>query len=243
MTSSSNTMIYQSFYSEKNMKPSSSGIFSLEKNECFFHSNEKVLNSFCTDDIQNATARVENGNFYQNKNVLFIGHGSASRMPILKQIAQYRFKRLVGLCKAQTWAKSYFSEWIFADPEKLDRIHETIDSVQDYIDANDMEFDAIVTYDDYCIEVATFLANYFNLPSTPFNTLLAIRNKDAFRRLCYDLGINHPRFLSIKSSSRFNFVDRIKSNKFLNLRSVNNELIRFPMIIKNTVGAGKGNFF
>jgi hypothetical protein len=241
MTSNCN-LIFKSVYNENPNTSIVGQLFSLNKKEYYFHMNERVLNSFSTDDRNIAETRFENEQIFANKNVLFVGHGSASRMPILKHIAQYKFNKLVGLCKAQTWAKTCFSEWICADPDNIEFIHETIDSVLDYMNDNNMKFDAIVTYDDYCIEVATFLANYFDLPSTPFNTLLAIRNKDSFRKLCYELDINHPRSLSIRSDLRGYFLDRIISKDITDLKSFKNEPIRFPVIIKNTKGAGKGMY-
>jgi hypothetical protein len=236
---SNTNFVYKSFRDEKLVQKKAKGhhdMLTLEKSSLFFHSNEKFLNSFASGNAQ-----VKNcEQLFRDKNVLLIGHGSASRMPILENLSRYKFNRLVGLCKAKTWAHGLFTDFICADPEKLDSVHETVEAVLDFMTRKNVVFDAIVTYDDYCMEVAMFLANYFDLPSTSFGLLRAIRNKDEFRRLCADSGITHPRFVVIKSCSRARFLSDLKLNRIVSLRTCDSERVQFPVIVKNTTGAGKG---
>jgi hypothetical protein len=112
------------------------------------------------------------------------------------------------------------------------------------MDRNQIQFDAILTYDDLCCLMASYLAESFNLPGIPFETSLKIKNKFEFRKKCQELNINHPNFFMIQSSERASYVKKLETSESLCVSSSDEQKkSKFPLVVKNTLGAGKGICF
>jgi carbamoylphosphate synthase large subunit len=87
--------------------------------------------------------------------------------------------------------------------------------------------------------MTSFLTTELKYPGIPFGIIEKIKNKYNFRSLCVDLEINSPRFFSIKSSERKEFLSKITKNNTVENDSFF-EKCTFPIIVKNTYGCGKG---
>ncbi|CAF0807396.1 unnamed protein product [Brachionus calyciflorus] len=200
---------------------------SLEKQTVFFHQNQKILEAE-TQDLS-------------DKNVLLVGCGSIKRYSVLKSLKCLNFKKFVCLSNEKTWAFTFFDDWIKADSENLENIEQTLKSILEYEKENGFKFDAIFTYDDYSILVSSYLANYFSLPSIPFELAQKIKNKFEFRKLCKKKGITHPKFFFIHSSKMKQYADYISANSYDDfVKSPDQtEIISFPVMVKNSYGSGK----
>ncbi|RNA40970.1 D-alanine-D-alanine ligase [Brachionus plicatilis] len=143
---------------------------------------------------------------------------------------------MVYLCKEKTWAHNYFDDWIDADHENLINIEETSKRVLEYEKKIHSKFNAIFTYDDYSILVASYLANHFNLPSIPFELAKTIKNKI----LCEKNGITFPNFFLIKNHEIDPYTKlNGKLDNIFSLPLFKNSKIEFPLIVKNPNGSGK----
>ena len=96
---------------------------------------------------------------------------------------------------------------------------------------NNITFDAILTYDDLCVLITSYLISELNYKGIPFGFVEIIKNKYEFRSLCSKLNINHPNFFLIKSSERTNIINSLN----IDFNGCN-----FPLIVKNTYGVSKG---
>lgn len=242
-------LVIKSFYtknnSDKNVTCQSLDKYNkLTKQSVYFHLNDQLLDE--SPSSKSTNSKEINKNKNANKNVLLVGCGSLKRMPILESIKKLNFKRLVCLCNQKTWAYNYFDDWINAEHEDISKKENTLKVVKDYMNDNNLKFDAILTYDDYCTLVASFLANSFDLPSIPFEFVKTIKNKYEFRKLCAELKINHPQFFLIKSENRHEYINAYRNNskiflsKFGRSFSTMDEIsINLPVIVKNPCGAGK----
>ena len=213
----------------------------------YSHKNENVLNSFKRTETEFVHSRMKNEALYRTKNVLLVGTGTVGRMPILKNLAQFRFSRFVCLSREKTWAHGLqlFDDWIYAEHESIASFELTLAQVERYMQESGagFKFDAILTYDDFCVDIAFHLANYFQLPSTPVHLMACLRDKYEFRKVCAELNIPTPRFCVIESEERERMVWEIEAGGRTSLMSANSEAIVFPVIIKNRRGVGKGKFY
>jgi hypothetical protein len=221
-------LIVQTYYTTDYLKDDCE-LSNLPHKSIYFHANERILKEKHRNLI------------FQGKNILLIGTGSIKRYPILASIKQSQFKKIVCLCSEKNWAYQLVDDWILAEHENLDKKAETFNQVVQYMDRNQIQFDAILTYDDLCCLMASYLAESFNLPGIPFETSLKIKNKFEFRKKCQELNINHPNFYMIQSSERANYVNKLETTKSICVSSTDKQnKYKFPLIVKNTLGTGKG---
>jgi hypothetical protein len=222
--------------------------FSLPKRSFYFHLNnqelfdKKVKRNNVLSEIN--VDRADSIDVYSNKNVLLINSGLVQQLPFLNSLKSLSFRRLICLCRNKTWAFDYFDDWIFAEHENIEEKEASLDSVKEYMKKCEMEFDAIITYEDSSTRMASYIANNLNLPSIPFDVISKIKNKAEFRKYCAMLGINTPKFLIITSSQRIELLKRItKLTKQFKEDDICNACfeLKFPVIVKNTFGVGKGN--
>lgn len=199
----------------------------LKNKDGYFYLNKSIL----SDD---------HGNF-KHKTVLVIGCGSIKRYHVLKSLKNLNFKKMICLCKEKTWAYDYFDDWILADHEKLTKIEDTLNKVIEYEKEYQSKFDAIFTYDDYSILVASYLANHFKLPSIPFELAKLIKDKFEFRKLCKKKGIFAPKFCLIKASEIGSLIET--KNDILSSIWFQESKIKFPVVVKNSKGSGKDFIF
>ena len=194
----------------------------LPLNSIIFHANENVLYNIESE-------------LYNNKSILLIGTGKIDKfikkINLLKKLNSLKFKHLVCLATIKhKWANIFIDDWIIAEDTNLDEKEKTLNSILGYMSSKNIKFDAILTFFDPCILMTSYLTSELNFKGIPFDFIDKIKNKYEFRSLCSRLEINHPRFLRIKSCERNNF-DLNKLNEF-----------KFPLIIKNIYGVGKGFF-
>lgn len=206
-----------------------SDLINLEDKFFYFHQNKSVLN--------------DSNDHFTDKKVLVIGCGSIKRYHVLKSLKTLNFEKIICLCREKTWAYGYFDDWIFADHENMDIIEKTLKMVLEYEKKNCFKFNAIFTYDDYSILVASYLANYFNLPSIPLELAKAVKNKFELRKLCELNGITTPKFCLIKYQEIRSFLDYFSTTNNDILQSSLFSEINYPLIVKNSNGSGKDFIF
>mmetsp|Transcript_21767 Transcript_21767/g.26424 ORF Transcript_21767/g.26424 Transcript_21767/m.26424 type:complete len:347 (+) Transcript_21767:797-1837(+) len=80
-------------------------------------------------------------------------------------------------------------------------------------------------YDEYGVELSSYLCEKFCLPGTPFGTMRMFRNKLAFRNACSEAGLCSIRYKHIKSEADINDVLQDKDWPF-------------PSVLKPRKGAG-----
>jgi hypothetical protein len=229
-------LVIYSFYSENNLANQLYGlntIINLPQRTVFIHVNNSLLNVY--EYNQSFLADI-----YKSKNVLIVGCGSIKRMVVLQTIRKLKLNKLVCLARNEDWAAPFFDDWILAEHENLSHKETTLRKVEQYMQSNNVSFDAILTYDDYCILMTSYLANHFGFPSIPYEVCARIKNKHEFRRVSTDLNISAPKFLMIDSNKCSEIKDAIQNNSIKQLIAENGGMVlNFPVIAKNTVGAGK----
>ena len=172
---------------------------------------------------------------YSSKNVLLIGTGSIKRLPILLNLKSLKFNRLVGVVKSKNWAFKHFSDVILAEHENIESKTKTLFKIKNYMQNNCVEFDDVLTYDDYCTHLTSFIAESLNLPGIPFGLATNIVNKCEFRKLCRRLDITTPIFFMLKASERQMHLSNLKEAGL-----IGNSMCVFPVVVKNSIGCGKG---
>lgn len=233
----------------------------LSDQSVYFHLNEELLHDFSNwmgtrrsnkllEHRFTTTATNDDEDYYKDKNLLLIGCGSIKRLPVLLSIKKLPLNRLVCLASSKQWAFEYIDEWIMAEHENIEQRDEAVNAIDLYMKENNVKFDAIITYDDLCTMQTSYLSEHYNLPGIPFDISKRIKNKFEFRCLSKKLNINHPHFFQIKSNERNDYINMIKKNQDDELSSIKciktEDYCKFPLIIKNTYGVGKGilhNFF
>jgi carbamoylphosphate synthase large subunit len=100
--------------------------------------------------------------------------------------------------------------------------------------------------------MTSYLATSLNLIGIPFHSAYRIRNKYEFRNYCSELNITCPKYFQIKSHQRINYLSALPKDENQKViastyeKIVTNtevvEFVKFPVIIKNIDGSGKGDF-
>ena len=209
----------------------------------FFHSNNETLYS---------DSRFENPDFYKDKIILIVGTGSVKRKSILNNLKKLNFRKTVNLVIKKTWATEYFDDFIIAESDNVERKEETLAAVKAYMTNNCTKFDAIMTYDEFCVLMTAYLTQELNLNGIPFEVACRIRNKSSFRKYCEQLDINCPKNVLVESKERCQHVTRI-DKFFCEIKTGEGQeektqkrllqqlaTIEPPFIIKNKYGLGKG---
>jgi len=221
-------LVFQSYYTS-NHSEEDAELSNFPHQSIYFHANESILKE------------RETNPFLKGKNILLIGTGSIKRLPILASIKQSQFNKIVCLCTSKNWAYQHVDDWILAEHENLDKKEDTYHQVLKYIETNQIQFDAILTYDDLCCLMTSYLSERFNLPGIPFEISQKIKNKYEFRKKCQELNISHPNFFMIQSSERESYVKSLQLSESLCVSSTDKQKqCKFPLIVKNTLGTGKG---
>ena len=231
-----NCKIVLQTYSTEKSDSKTTGFIEMPKHSLYFHLNKLLLRD-CIESKHNYK-------LYATKNVLIVGCGGIQKEKLVKSLKRFSFNHFVCLCESKTWAYDYFDDWIYADHENAANKEHTLKAVQSYMNLKNLNFDAIFTYDDYCVTITSYLTTCLNLPGIPFETIQKTVNKHEFRRTCASFQINCPIFFSIDSFNRSLYLNEFES--FINVienkvNSPNKEIwCRLPCIIKNTNGSGKG---
>ena len=208
----------------------------LPKQSLYFHLNNLLLHNYIDSKHDYKS--------YATKNVLIVGCGGIQKEKLIKSLKRFSFNHFVCLCETKSWAYDYFDDWIYADHENGANKEHTLKAVQNYMYLKKLNFDAIFTYDDYCVTITSYLTTCLNLPGIPFETIQKTVNKHEFRKTCASFQINCPKFFSIDSFKRSlylndfeNFIDATENK----VTSPNKEIwCPLPCIIKNINGSGKG---
>lgn len=229
--------------------------YKLPNKSVYFHLNEEIL---CQPASSSSAAGHQFN--YSDKTVLLVGCGGIKRLPVVKSLAKLSFKKLVCLNKERSWAHSYFDDWIYAENEDVNQKETTLKAITSYCEANRVKFDAVLTYDDYCVLTTSYIQKELNVPgATPYDFLEKIKNKHEFRNMSRKLGISCPKFFLIKNEEvdAYYRVNKLraelalndaaaasgqpKTKEFVSLldESLEPVQIEFPLIIKNIFGSGK----
>ena len=228
----------------------------------FIHLNEQILyeshRKLLTNDNSSTpqSALSSSSSSLSDKNVLLIGFGGIKRLPVLNSIKRMNLKRLVCLARETSWATRFVDDWILAEHENLEEREETLRRIVAYELENQMKFDAILTYDDFCILMASYLQEKFEMPGIPLPFLEKIKNKFEFRRMCNKLQISAPKFFLLNyddmpmyarkfsepvlNNENNEYVYDLKNYEMVNSSDDDRQRIGFPIIVKNIYGCGKG---
>jgi len=205
----------------------------------YFHFNEELLDDFLplTSPNQSTVEKSE----YNDKNLLLVGSGSIDfkRLQVLLSIKRLGLKRLVCLSRSKTWADPYVDDWIIAENEDVSHKNSVLESIQSYMNDNDLKFDGVITYDDFCTNMTSFIAEKLNLPGIPLEISLKIKNKYEFRNLCEKCGINSAKTFLIESGERFKYCETNQKNEKFVESLDGKRKIDLPVIVKNPFGVGK----
>jgi len=91
-------------------------------------------------------------------------------------------------------------------------------------------FTAVVSYDEFSISSAAYLAEKLSLPGTPFKTVNEVRNKQRMREMCRQVGLPAPR------SARIHLSELVEKGPEKVLTEACN--LVFPLVMKPLSGAG-----
>jgi hypothetical protein len=207
----------------------------------FFHLNNNVLYN---------DQRFGNPDFYKDKTVLLVGTGALKRKSVLDSLKKLNFKKKINLIINQSWTLEYFDDFIVAETDNVEKKEETLTVIKNYMHLNNIKFDAIFTYDEFCVLMTAYLTQELNLPGIPYDVACKIRNKHEFRKYSEQLGVNYPNYHLVESSERISQVRKIESllnGKLINDREKSRLLqdlakIEPPFIVKNKFGLGKGKY-
>ena len=230
-----------------NRLPQTTDIVNMPNNTVYYHLNEDEPNAYSLLFSESAVEDDPDLEKYREKSVLLIGSGKFGRMPVLLNLLNLPFKRIVCLCNEKTWAHTFINDWILAEHEDISQKESTIKAIDNYMRENNMYFDTIITYDDLCTTLTSYLSELYGLNGISFDFCTKIKNKYEFRKLCKQQGISHPNFFKIDSNQRRDYIDYYKriANKNKNVLTVTNLFdakitCNLPVVVKNPFGLGKG---
>lgn len=218
-------------------KLESSKYFSLPPWSFYFHVKQSAL------DID-----TPNKFDYSDKIILLVGMRNIYRKNYIVDLKQGKFKKFVCLSeKKLDWLSDFVDDWIVADDADDRKADETLNAVQNYMQENNLKFDAVITYFNENVRMTAYLANKLNLHGSSYDMVSRLSDKYDFRNISKSLDINYPKYCLIKSNERRNLIE--KFNEYLNNgKKVGDEkflhdLFKFglPIIIKNRFGTAKGN--
>jgi hypothetical protein len=181
---------------------------------------------------------------YAEKNVLLVGFGTVKRLAVLLSIKKFGFRKFIGLSNEEfSWANKYFDDCIIIEKcQDLCNKQTVLNEIVLYCKTNEIKFDAIFTYDDYFVHIASFLADHFKLPGIPFEFINLLKNKHEFRNLCTSLNITTPVYFLIESDLRNKYLNNFEYSTKSNVNSYDMKIeCKYPVILKNSKGSGKGS--
>ena len=205
-----------------------------DKSEFDFDLPKDCVYANAIDCLKNAG---NSNGIYSDKTILLVGSGAFKRLHTLLSLKSLNFKRLVYLTNSLNWASEYFNDIIIAEHENVELKSETLDKIKDFMRKNSIKFDAVITYDDYCVQITSFVAESLNLSCIPYSIIESIKNKYEFRKLCKKIGIVSPNFFSINSSQREAYLTSTKDGDAVGNGDCT---CKFPIVVKNPYGCGKG---
>jgi hypothetical protein len=160
----------------------------------FFHLNE---------DILYRDLNFNNKSFYENKSLLLVGCGNIEGTSVLRNLKKMDLKLKVNLVRAKCWTEEFFDDSIIAEHENIDEKEATLNAVRAYMLDNNVNFDAILTFnDESCVLMVSYLADELGCLGIPFRVAQTIRNKYEFRNYCSRLGIPTPKYTLVHSDDR-----------------------------------------
>ena len=226
-------------FSQRLLDNEKDSVVHLPKKTIYSHENIDILYDF---KKSSSPQFLKETSSYSDKNVLLIGCGSIKRLSVLQSLKLLSFKKFVCLDVSKKWAIDYFDEWIIAESEDVNKKEATLKAVKNFMIEKNIKFDAIFTYDDYCVLMAAYLQQELGFKGMSFEYAEKIKNKYEFRRHCASLDINHPNFFLVLSHQRNEFLETLDPlGKPSKIKSIDGkESCSFPLIIKHTHGSGKG---
>lgn len=170
----------------------------------------------------------------RGKNLILVSSGKFHRVPLLNTIQQIKnFSIFCLTLPINTWAKSQVDELVFCDTDSdsKDNFEAVLQMIKDYSKNNNISFDGIMTYDDYCVFLTLKLAKAMNLRSLDIDVAKLIKNKYEFRNILKLKGVDYPIYYSfcnhelLKKITDYQVDLKIQEGK--------------EYIIKDCLGAGK----
>jgi len=192
--------------------------------DCLYH----LTNSLVTHPIGDAP---EDGDeVLAGKLFLFVYTGILHRQPVYRRAKELGCRMVFLDSSKPQWMLPYAEDWIHcADPGDPEQ---AIQAVGEYLKNRGIEkFDAVMTFDEYGLRSCSKLNELFSAAGAhtgiPYDTLMKIKNKHAFRAATSAAGVAAPRNL------RFSLTDLVSG-------SLDEEFakFKFPVVLKPISGAG-----
>jgi biotin carboxylase len=163
---------------------------------------------------------------FAGKTLLIVGTGGPARGPVFERIRSLGLARVICLNDARNWAAPYIDDWILANPS--DPAGGAVEAVRALLAGSHAPvFDGVVTFDEFCVQVAADLAEALGLVGIGHEVADGVRNKLAFRQFCLARGLPAPRCVGLPPG--------VKPG----LTAVREAGLRYPLIFKPAFGAGK----
>jgi biotin carboxylase len=163
---------------------------------------------------------------FAGKTLLIVGTGGPARGPVFERIRSLGLVRVICLNATRNWATPYIDDWILANPS--DPAGGAVAAVQELLaGAHAPVIDGVVTFDEFCVQVAANLAEALGLVGVGHEVADRVRNKLAFRQFCLANGLPAPRCVGLPPG--------VKSG----LVAVRDAGLHYPLIFKPAFGAGK----
>ena len=193
--------------------------------------------------------------FYRSKTILLVLCGSPSRRGVLEAVAATGI-RIVCVHPTIGWASDLVHKWIVAP---CDDRPKSVDIVQTYIAESSERFDGILSYDEFGLSLAASLGVALGLPYMHPNVVDCVRDKFCFRQLCQEHNVPSPKCLILDRSlicepavcpfgahpapdplsATYDFFQTQDAVEQSISKTLTDNNISFPIVIKPTHGAGK----
>jgi hypothetical protein len=219
------------------------GEIRLGPSEKIFYINENAL-----------CGEMNRNRIYGKAAILVVAPNFVGNTNWLKIANKMNYGYTVNLTGSKCWSDEFFDDSIFAPDCDVARKEETLSAVKAYMKEKKVKFDAVVTFDELSVQMASYLAGELGCLGIPFEVAKTVQRKYEFRKYCDQLGIITPEFSLIKSDDKQKHVEII--NCFQRAiggldceeikQKLNTELVEtlthvsMPFIAKNAGGVGKG---
>jgi len=202
----------------------------IDKNERLYIEESKLFSFFSNYKIS------EDENLL-GKNLIMVSSGKIGRIPLVYSIQNVlNFNILCLNIPGLNWVEPYVRDCIYCNSEDCSdkNLEEILKLLKEYSEKNNIKFDGIFTYDDYCVLVCSRIAKALELRSLDYDVAFNIKNKFQLRKQIQEKQIfDDIKFISINQ----NCMEKILNGK-INYKDLQLDDGK-EYIIKDTLGSGK----
>lgn len=157
--------------------------------------------------------------------VLLVRVGGSGRCRVLHALKKSNVTLVCVDSVQSAWAQAYIDDWIILP---LTEHKHAIDAVVRYEQEYNVSFDAVYSYDDYGVAMASAIGDALRLRVIPPETVSKFRNKYRFRQECLTHGIPAPKHCLVSAMDTEQYSDILSRHD-----------ISFPVVAKPAYAAGK----